>query len=98
MRFYIIQPQYDEDLQTANFRPIATTRRRARLYRPAKAAAGNRVAVDIPTGQTLPAGYIGRIVPNSGKLLNAWYRRGQASRRAKNRGIHIAPASASPTT
>ena len=94
MRFYIIQPQYDEDLQTANFLPDRYNAADApRLYRPGKDAAGNRVAVDTATGQTLAAVYIGRIVPNSGKLLNGVVQAGAGIEKGlyKNRGIHIAP-------
>ncbi len=94
MRFYIIQPQYDEDLQTANFLPDRFNAADApRLYRPGKDAAGNRVAVDPVTGQTLAAVYIGRIVPNSGKLLNGVVQAGAGIEKGlyKNRGIHIAP-------
>ena len=45
MRFYMIQPQYDEDLQTANFLPSRYNPADApRLFQPAKNAAGTRVA------------------------------------------------------
>jgi carboxypeptidase family protein/TonB-dependent receptor-like protein len=94
MRFYVIQPQYDEDLQTANFLPNRYNLANApRLYRPGKDASGNRVAVDPVTGQTLSSVYIGRLVPNTGNLLNGIAQAGAGIEKGlfKNRGIHFAP-------
>ena len=93
-RFYLIQPQYDEDLQTANFIPTRYVAADApRLYRPGKDAAGNRIAIDPVTGQTLSSVYIGRIVPNSGKLLNGVVQAGAGIEKGlyRNRGVHFAP-------
>ena len=109
MRFYWIQPQYDEDLQTANFLPgrfnPADT---PRLYRPvcignaAPCSGNNRRAVDptaIVTGfipsasNTIDGAYIGRIVPNTGKITNGIVQAGAGIEKGvfKNRGIHFAP-------
>ena len=109
MRFYTIQPQYDEDLQTANFIPSRFNPADApRLYRPvcignaAPCSGSNRRAVDpsalvagfVPTAaNTIDGAYIGRIVPNTGKLLNGVLQAGAGIEKGlfKNRGIHFAP-------
>ena len=108
MRFYWIQPQYDEDLQTANFSPDRFNSSDApRLYRPvcignvAPCAGVNRRAADISAlgsnmpsaANTIDGAYIGRIVPNSGKLLNGVLQAGAGIEPGlyKNRGIHFAP-------
>ncbi|NOT58589.1 MAG: TonB-dependent receptor [Acidobacteria bacterium] len=111
MRFYYIQPQFDEDLQTANFLPNRFNAADApRLYRPvcinnaASCAPGSatRRAVDpsllatgfIPTAaNTIDGVYIGRIVPNTGKLLNGLFQAGAGIEKGlyRNRGIHFAP-------
>lgn len=86
MRFYWIQPQFDEDLQTANFLPDKFSKADApRLFRPvcvgnaAPCSGSNRRAADpsalvagfVPTpANTIDGAYIGRTVPNTGKLLN----------------------------
>ena len=86
MRFYWIQPQYDEDLQTSNFLPGRFNSANAsRLYRPvcinnaATCSGGNRRAADptaivngfVPSAtNTIDGAYIGRLVPNSGSLTN----------------------------
>jgi hypothetical protein len=77
IRLYNVQPQYDSLGQTSNFIPSQYDPAKApRLYFPGRDAAGNRVAVDQATGQILPAAYIGRIVPNSGTLLNGVFKAG----------------------
>jgi hypothetical protein len=94
MRFYWIQPQYDEALQTANFLPDQYNAADApRLYRPGRDATGARVGVDPATGRTVAATYIGRIVPNTGKLTNGVFQAGQGIERGvyRNRGVHFAP-------
>jgi hypothetical protein len=94
MRFYWIQPQYDTDLQTANFLPDRYDPSRApRLYFPARDAAGTRVGVDLATGQIVPAVSIGRIVPNSGELLNGVFPAGRGIENGlyRNRGVHYGP-------
>jgi carboxypeptidase family protein len=71
MRFYWIQPQFDESSQTANFLPDQYRASDApRLYRPGTNASGARIGIDPVTGQTVDAIYIGRIVPGTGKLTN----------------------------
>lgn len=78
VRFYWMQPQHDSLNQTANFIPSKFDPSKApRLYYPGFDASGTKVAVDRATGQTLPAVYIGRIVPNSGTLLNGVFQAGQ---------------------
>ena len=71
LRFYWVQPQYDQAFLTSNFLPDNFDSAKAvRLFRPAFNAAGQRVAFDAVTGQTLAETFIGRIVPNSGDLTN----------------------------
>lgn len=78
VRFYWMQPQYDDLGQTSNFLPDRFDASKApRLYYPGLDTNGTRVAVDRATGQTLPAVYIGRLVPNSGTLLNGIVQSGQ---------------------
>ncbi len=109
MRFYLIQPQYDEDLQTANFLPERFNAADAPLlYRPvcinntASCSGANRRAVDprsltagfVPsTSNTIDGAYVGRLVPNTGKLLNGIVQAGAGIEKGlyKNRGIHFAP-------
>lgn len=109
MRFYWIQPQYDEDLQTANFLPNRFNSGDApRLYRPVcvnnatPCSGANRRAADptvlatafVPTANnTIDGAYIGRIVPNTGKLLNGIVQAGAGIEPGlyKNRGVHFAP-------
>jgi Carboxypeptidase regulatory-like domain len=77
LRFYWIQPQYDEALHTSAWNKS--------LYNPASAgvlriagldANGNRIAIDPTTGQTGPAALIGSIV-NTGKgFVNGLYANG----------------------
>ncbi len=109
MRFYWIQPQFDEDLQTANFLPERFNSGDAPLlYRPGcignttPCAGANRRAVSpaslvpgfIPTANnTIDGAYIGRVVPNTGKLLNGVFQAGAGIEKGlyKNRGVHFAP-------
>jgi hypothetical protein len=86
MRFYWIQPQYDEDLQTGNFLPERFNSTNASaLYRPVcignanPCSGSNRRAVDprllgpgfVPSASnTLASVFIGRLVPSSGTLTN----------------------------
>jgi hypothetical protein len=77
IRFYWIQPQYDQALQTSAWNKS--------LYDPANAgvlriagldANGNRIAIDPTTGQTYPAALIGSLV-NTGKgFVNGLYANG----------------------
>jgi hypothetical protein len=85
LRFYWVQPQYDQAGLTSNFIPSAFDASRAvRLYRPAFNAAGQRVALDPVTGQTLAATFVGRIVPGSGDLRNGLVQGGE---QGLNRGL-----------
>ncbi len=86
MRFYWIQPQFDEDLQASNFLPERYNAASASaLYRPVcigntnPCTGDNRRAVDprlqvagfVPSAtNTLASVFIGRLVPNSGTLTN----------------------------
>ena len=85
MRFYLIQPQFDEALQTGNFLPDRFSAANAPLlYRPICIGANpcggdNRRAVDprllVPsfaptTSNTLAGVFIGRLVPNTGSITN----------------------------
>src|SRR5262245_26916996 len=94
MRFYWIQQQFDESSQTANFLPDQYRAADApRLYRPGKDATGARVGKDPVTGQIVAATYIGRIVPNTGKLTNGVLQAGKGIEQGlyRTRGVHIAP-------
>lgn len=93
VRFYWMQPQQDTLGQAATFLPGEYDRSKApRLYYPATVG-GTRVALDRATGQTLPAIYIGRLVPNSGTLLNGVFQQGKGVEQGlyKNRGVHFGP-------
>jgi len=85
MRFYYIQPQFDEDLQTGNFLPNLYNRSNAPLlYRPVCIGANpcggnNRRAADprllVPgfvatDSNTLSSVFIGRLVANTGSITN----------------------------
>src|SRR5262245_43304209 len=94
MRFYWIQQQFDESSQTANFLPDQFSAANApRLYRPDRDASGARVGKDPITGEIVPATYIGRIVPGTGKLVNGVFPAGQGIEQGlyRNRGVHFAP-------
>jgi len=86
MRFYWIQPQFDEDLQTSNFLPSRFNPANAPLlYRPvcigntSPCSGANRRAVDprllvtgfVPSAaNTIDGAYIGRLVANTGTITN----------------------------
>lgn len=86
MRFYWIQPQFDEDGQTGNFLPDRyNASNAALLYRPVcigninPCSGDNRRAVDprllvpgfVPSAaNTIASVFIGRLVPNTGLLTN----------------------------
>jgi hypothetical protein len=109
VRFNWIQPQFDEDSQTGNFLPDQFRAADASLlYRPiclnnaASCSGANRRAVDprllvtgfVPTtANTIEGVYIGRLVPNTGKLTNGVLQAGQGIPQGvyKNRGIHYGP-------
>jgi carboxypeptidase family protein len=109
MRFYLIQPQFDEALQTGNFLPDQYKAADAPLlYRPVciggvnPCGGANRRAVDprlltagfvATSANTIEGAYIGRLVPNTGKLLNGVLQAGQGIERGvyRNRGVQFAP-------
>ncbi|MDQ2949462.1 MAG: hypothetical protein M3Y27_26585 [Acidobacteriota bacterium] len=93
MRFEWIQPQFDAGLQTATFLPERFDPSKApQLYRPAKIG-GVNVAIDPITNQTYPFSFVGKIVPNSGNLLNGIAQAGKDISKylVKNRGVHYSP-------
>jgi len=95
MRFYIVQPQYDQVLQTSSFNPgLFTSSGTAALYQ--KTASG--LALNPLTGQTAPAAFISALVAGTGQLTNGLYTNGIAQA-GKNypqglidsRGVQYAP-------
>ena len=75
IRFYWIQPQYDQALQTSTFNPsLFTSSGAAALY--GENAAGQ--AVNPITGATAPAALIASLVPGTGTLTNGVYTNGIA--------------------
>jgi Carboxypeptidase regulatory-like domain/TonB-dependent Receptor Plug Domain len=75
MRFYIVQPQYDQVLQTSSFNPsLFDPAQSAVLY--GKNAAG--LAVNPLNGQTAPAAFIAALVTGTGKTTNGLYTNGIA--------------------
>jgi hypothetical protein len=93
IRFYYIQPQYDQALQTATFLPDRFDPSKAvRLYRPANIG-GVKVAFDPVTGETRAATDIGKIVNNSGNMFNGIAQAGKDTSKylMENRGIHYGP-------
>lgn len=100
VRFYYIQPQYDAALQTSTFLPSLFSRSKAvRLYRPVigtdplTGATNQRVGFDAITGVTVPGTEIGKIVPNSGDLLNGIAKAGTGTSKylQESPGILVAP-------
>ncbi|HEU0185741.1 MAG TPA: TonB-dependent receptor [Blastocatellia bacterium] len=94
MRFYYVQPQFDESGQAGNFLPDKFDPAKApRLFRPAFNASGVRIGIDSVTGQTVDATNIGRIVPGSGSLTNGVFLVGQGVPQGayRNRGVQFAP-------
>jgi hypothetical protein len=104
MRFYWIQPQYDEDLQTGNFLPERFNATNASLlYRPVCIGANpcsgnNRRAVDprllvpgfVPTAaNTLANVFIGRLVQGTGTLTNGVLQAGAGLERGTYRNRGI---------
>lgn len=95
MRFAWIQPQYESTGLASGFRPENYKASDAvRLYYPGTDANGNAVAIDRATGNTLPPYAVGRVVPNSGNLLNGVVvggKDGVSQYLMKDRGIHFGP-------
>jgi len=95
LRFYYYRPWHQANDLGLNFIPSAYNPAQAvTLYRPALDAQGNRVAQDPSTGQFLPAGFIGAIVPGSGNMSNGLVSAkaaGVPSGFMYGRGIQFAP-------
>jgi hypothetical protein len=93
VRFYWMQQTHDTKNQTSNFVPSEYQASAApRLYYPA-IVNGVRVAQDKVTGQVMPAAVIGRIVPNSGSVMNGLFQAGEGIDEYlyDNAGIQVAP-------
>lgn len=95
LRFAWIQPQYESTGLASGFRPeLYNPSKAVRLYRPGRDANGVNIAVDPGTGNTLPAFAVGRVVPNSGDLLNGVVVggvNGVSKYLMEDRGIHYGP-------
>lgn len=95
MRFAWIQPQYESSGLASGFRPeLYKAASAVRLYYPARDEAGNNIAIDRATGATLGAFAVGRVVPNSGNLLNGVVvggKDGVSKYLMEDRGIHFGP-------
>lgn len=100
MRFYWIQPQYDQALQTSSWNPaLFDSNQRAVLMQPGRNAAGQVVAINPITGEERPRALIGSIINTGGSAFvgplyaNGMGRAGQNYPRGliDNRGIHYAP-------
>ncbi len=100
IRFYYIQPQYDEALQTSSFNPaLYNAASVAVLMQPGKDASGNTVAINPLTNEIAPKALTGAIV-NTGKgFVNGLYANGMAragqdgypKALINGTGIHYAP-------
>jgi hypothetical protein len=93
LRFYYIQPQFDADLQTSTFIASDWSAAKApRLFQPALIN-GTRSGFDPVTGQVVAATFIGRLVPNSGDLLNGIHKAGEGVSKGlmDNKGVLFAP-------
>jgi hypothetical protein len=93
LRFYWVQPQYEELQQTSNFYTnLFNPANAPRLYTPALQA-GKKVAQDPGTGATLPSYAIGDLVTGSGNLTNGLLQAGKGTNKylMKNPGILYSP-------
>jgi len=93
VRFYWIPPQYDSFLLASNFLPDKYSAANApRLYYPG-IVNGARVGIDRVTGNTVPVAYIGRVVPNTGQLMNGLFEAGKGidEKLYRGNGILTAP-------
>ncbi len=101
IRFYIIQPQFDADLQTSSFNPLLWNPSQvAAMYQrrinPATGSAGAYNPVD---GKFYPAAYIGGLVSGTGRLIDGAYVNGIGQAGVNgyprglmdSRGVHYAP-------
>ena len=93
VRFYWIQPQYDSFGLAANFLPDKyNTSVAPRLYS-AAVVNGSKVGLDSVTGGVVPSVYIGRVVPNSGELMNGLFVAGKGIDKKMYKGSGVLPAS-----
>jgi hypothetical protein len=93
LRFQWIQPQFDAGLQTATFLPNRyDPKQGVRLYYPTLVN-GTKAAIDRLTGDLQPGTSVGKIVPNSGNILDGIAKAGVDVSKylIKDRGIHYAP-------
>jgi hypothetical protein len=96
MRMAWYQPPYTmEEYPGSMFEPSTYNSAKApRLYQPVKNAAGARIASDPVTGQTLPASYIGMVVPGTMDPMNGIMvgeQNGVSKYIVKSRGIQWGP-------
>jgi hypothetical protein len=95
LRFYWIQPWFDNQMQISNFFPSLYDRSKAPLlYQPALDASNSRVAVDPRNPSvTLPNAYIGTVIPGTGPLDNGILQAGHGINQYVNKapGIKLAP-------
>jgi hypothetical protein len=93
LRMAWIQPQYEASGLASNFRPeLYNAAQAPRLYYAGRDAAGNNVAIDRATGATTSSFAVGRLVPNSGNLLNGIViGEGDNKYLMEDRGIHWGP-------
>lgn len=95
LRLAYIEPQFEQTGLAASFRPEKYNPAQApRLYYPGRDANNVAIAIDRATGQTQPAFAVGRLVPNSGNLLNGVViggQDGESKYLMKNRGVHWGP-------
>jgi len=100
MRFYWIQPQYDQALQTSSFNPdLYNNAARGVLLQPVRLPNGTVVARNPITGADSPAALIGAIVNTGQGFVNGLYANGMGRAGQDgyprglmdDRGIHYAP-------
>jgi hypothetical protein len=100
IRFYWIQPQFDQALQTSSFNPaLYSAANSAVLMQPFRNAAGTIVARNPVTGQEAPRALTGSIINTNRGFVNGLYANGMGRAGVdgypkgliNDRGIHYAP-------
>lgn len=100
LRFYWIQPQFDQALQTSSFNPALYDARQSAVLRQPALRNGQRVSINPATNEVGPAALIGTIVNTGGSAFvgplyaNGMGRAGQGGYPAgliNDRGLHYAP-------
>lgn len=77
LRFYWIQPQYDEALQTSSFNTALYDPKSAAVLRqPGRNAAGQSISVNPLTGEVGPAALVGSIINTGSGFVNGLYANG----------------------